>query len=228
MTTVVASPATRGAASRWRLAVAVVAGVGLLAVMLFVGRWSAPSGSPPGDGSAAAGFARDMAVHHAQAVAMAEIIRDRTADADVRLLATDIALTQQSQIGRMRGWLDVWELQPTGTGPRMAWMGEPMDGPMPGMATSADMDQLRAAPIVDAENLFLTLMIKHHLAGVAMAEAAVDLDVPREVEALSRGIITSQRSEVDVLRQLLADRGERVPEPTEDGMVGDDHGGARP
>ncbi|MDP9479986.1 MAG: DUF305 domain-containing protein, partial [Actinomycetota bacterium] len=31
---------------------------------------------PPADDSAEAGFARDMMVHHAQAVEMAEILRD--------------------------------------------------------------------------------------------------------------------------------------------------------
>ena len=56
------------------------------------------------------GFARDMMVHHAQAVEMAEIVRDKTENENVRILATDIALTQQAQIGQMQGWLAVWEL----------------------------------------------------------------------------------------------------------------------
>ena len=60
---------------------------------------------PPGDDSAEAGFARDMMVHHAQAVQMAEIVRDKTQSDDIRLLASDIALTQQAQIGIMQGWL---------------------------------------------------------------------------------------------------------------------------
>jgi uncharacterized protein (DUF305 family) len=34
-----------------------------------------------------------MSVHHAQAVEMAEIVRDRTESEEVRTLATDIALT---------------------------------------------------------------------------------------------------------------------------------------
>jgi len=50
---------------------------------------------PPGNDSAEAGFARDMIVHHAQAVQMAEIIRDNTDSPDMRVLATDMSLTQQ-------------------------------------------------------------------------------------------------------------------------------------
>jgi uncharacterized protein (DUF305 family) len=90
---------------------------------------------PPGNDSAEAGFARDMIVHHAQAVQMAEIIRDKTNSDDMRLLAADISLTQQAQVGIMQGWLEVWGLPITGEEPAMAWMGHPIDGLMPGMAT---------------------------------------------------------------------------------------------
>lgn len=65
----------------------------------------APIGRTPGDASADAGFARDMATHHAQAVEMAMIVHSRTDDPEVATLAMDIALTQQSQIGIMRTWL---------------------------------------------------------------------------------------------------------------------------
>ena len=49
----------------------------------------------PVEGSVEAGFARDMSVHHAQAVAMAEAIRDRTA----------IVNGQQAEIARMTDML---------------------------------------------------------------------------------------------------------------------------
>ncbi|CAB4866156.1 unannotated protein [freshwater metagenome] len=78
----------------------------------------------PGDMSPEAGFARDMSVHHAQAVAMAEAIRDRTTDPDLKLLATNIALGQQNQIGRMTGWLDEWQLSVSSTNPAMAWVND--------------------------------------------------------------------------------------------------------
>jgi uncharacterized protein (DUF305 family) len=101
---------------------------------------------PPGNDSAEAGFARDMMVHHAQAVQMAEIVRDKTQSAEVRLLASDISLTQQAQIGIMQGWLEAWGLPITGSKPAMAWMGHPMDGLMPGMATPDEIDRLSKVP----------------------------------------------------------------------------------
>jgi len=111
----------------------------------------------PGDASVEAGFARDMSVHHAQAVAMAEAIRDRTTDPELKLLATDIALGQQGQIGRMSGWLDEWGLNQTSTAPPMAWIrsdnllsgttdstsGTGMDG-MSGMGTDSSTDSTMA------------------------------------------------------------------------------------
>lgn len=76
----------------------------------------------PSADSADAGFARDMAVHHQQAVEMAFIVRDRTDDEEVRRFAYDIANTQANQRGMLLGWLDLWEL------PKVAASGrKPMD-----------------------------------------------------------------------------------------------------
>jgi hypothetical protein len=49
-------------------------------------------------------------------------------------------------------------------------------------------------------------MIDHHLGGVAMAEAALALDVPEEVRVLARSIVVSQQAEIEVFRQLLTER----------------------
>jgi hypothetical protein len=39
----------------------------------------------------------------------------------------------------MRGWLDVWGLPVTAQQPPMAWMGMDHKGPMPGMASRAEL-----------------------------------------------------------------------------------------
>src|SRR3954470_17591448 len=100
------------------LSVASVLAAGVALAMLL-------ASMPPGDDSAEAGFARDMIVHHGQAVQMAEIIRNRTESDAVRLMASDVSLTQQGQVGIMQGWLGVWGLPVTGSQPAMAWMGHP-------------------------------------------------------------------------------------------------------
>ena len=174
--------------------------------------------SPPGDDSADAGFARDMGVHHAQAVQMAEAIRFRTADPDLRILGTDIVLTQQAQIGRMTGWLDAWGLSATGRRPAMAWMGHDGGGTMPGMATPAELTAITEAPTAEAEILFLQAMIRHHRGGVTMAEGLLGRSPRREVRRLAEKIIAAQQSEIRAMSGLLTSR--RAAPPPDPGAPG--------
>lgn len=107
----------------------------------------------PEDGSAEVGFARDMTVHHAQAVDMAERIRARTSDSALRLLATDIVLTQQNQIGRFQGWLEQWNRSPSSTNAPMAWMtsatakpgSDPTAAPVDSMAGMGSIEPMSGA-----------------------------------------------------------------------------------
>jgi uncharacterized protein (DUF305 family) len=189
----------------WILA---VAGVCLVAMALVVGVLVGRE-SPrfPGDRSAEAGFVRDMSAHHEQAVEMAELIRDRTDDPEVRTLAMDIALTQQGQIGQMMGWLDVWDLLPTGEEPPMAWMGHPAGERMPGMATRQELAHLAELSGEEADREFLRLMIRHHQGGVPMAEAILERTDRDEVRRLARSIIESQTAEVETMTGMLERKG---------------------
>jgi uncharacterized protein (DUF305 family) len=184
----------------------------------------------PGDSSVAAGFARDMTDHHAQAVDMATITGQRTQSADIRTLATDIALTQTNQMGQMQGWLNQWGLTLGRSGPPMAWMDQHTmdmahasgtrlpavdpalmrllpDGRMPGLATDAQINQLRTLPVAQADVLFLQLMIAHHRAGVAMAQMAGALTSVGVVDRLAATMVTDQQAEIAQMTQLLAERG---------------------
>ena len=184
----------------------------------------------PGEDSAEAGFARDMVVHHAQAVQMAEIIRGKTESEEIRTLAANIALTQQAQIGQMQGWLQVWDLPPTGTEPAMSWMGHPTEGRMPGMAAPEELDRLQRASPEEADVLFLQLMIPHHEAALPMAEAVLEETEREEVQQLAAAVAASQEAEIRVLQELLQRHGGQAEEPsTSDAALpsgqGHDHGG---
>jgi uncharacterized protein (DUF305 family) len=171
---------------------------------------------PPGNDSAEAGFARDMIVHHGQAVQMAEIVRDRTNSAAIRLLASDISLTQQAQVGIMQGWLEVWGLPIPGSEPAMAWMGHPTDGLMPGMATSDEIDRLGKLPPDKANVLFLRLMIAHHEAAIPMAQAVLKRTDEPEVRQLARAIIKSQKAEIENMKAMVDQRvGDSAKVPLE-------------
>ncbi|MER6101134.1 DUF305 domain-containing protein [Streptomyces sp. NPDC001832] len=190
---------------------------------------AAPTPRAPAVDSADAGFARDMAVHHQQAVEMSFIVRDRTENEEVRRLAYDIANTQANQRGMMLGWLDLWELPKAAVGQPMAWMaagheGHTMDGMdgmagmgagyqahdgslMPGMATRTELDRLRRADGEEAEILYLQLMTEHHRGGIDMARGCARLCTVKVEKRLAQGMVEAQQSELDMMARMLAARG---------------------
>lgn len=192
--------------------------LGLVALMVVRPSSASSSGSAstagpaaPSDSSVDAGFARDMSVHHQQAVEMSFIVRDRTDDEDVRRLAYDIINTQANQRGMMLGWLELWGLPKSSAVPPMRWMGHtvtPHDGAlMPGMATDTQLDALRAAKGEEAEVLYLRLMTAHHTAGAEMAQAAADSASTDAIVNLATGMVRGQRSEIALMADMLRARG---------------------
>lgn len=204
------------------LALSALAVVALFALAFSAGRLSAAP-THPGTTSADAGFARDMQVHHHQAVEMSMIVRDEVDDETLRAVAYDIATTQQQQAGQMYAWLEEWGLSQSSTQPRMEWMagasgdhgGMQMgqsdgsgsmleaDGRMPGMATEQQLDELRSASGDDAARLYLQLMITHHVAGVDMAKAGAELGTTDQVRDLASKIQSGQQSEITLMESLL-------------------------
>lgn len=217
----------RGGIGRWAVVLATsVALVVVAAIAFSIGRLSTLADATPSNSSAEAGFARDMQAHHQQGVELAMIVRDATDDEDVRLLAYDIATTQAQQAGQMYGWLAEWDLPQFGADPPMTWMALPAeDGaddahgghgedapahepgePMPGLATPDQIAELRSLEGVEAERMFLELMIAHHEGAVEMAEAALARSSYPVVASLAESIVASQQSELDLMTGMLAER----------------------
>ncbi|MFD9358562.1 DUF305 domain-containing protein [Streptomyces sp. NPDC060031] len=195
---------------------------------------SGTSSRAPGLYSPDAGFARDMAVHHQQAVEMSFVVRDRTKDEAVRGLAYDIANTQANQRGMLLGWLDLWGLPKVlADEPPMSWMGTGGehaghgdghgDGHgsgggtgaqgakpgalMPGMATKEELARLATLDGREAEVFYLQLMSDHHKGGVAMAQGcATQCETPPE-RALAQGMVAAQQSELTLMADMLTQRG---------------------
>jgi uncharacterized protein (DUF305 family) len=187
----------------------VVAVLAVAAVLFFAFR----SGTP-GDASPEAGFARDMGVHHAQAVQMSFAIRDRSDDVYVRNIAEDIITTQTAQRGIFMGWLQEWGLDQSSSRPPMAWMAghghsaTTAPATMPGMATKEQIAQLDALPKgTAAEILFLQLMIRHHEGGIQMAQGLLKLSDRPEVRNMAQAIVDTQTAEIKQMKDMLAQRG---------------------
>ena len=162
---------------------------------------------PPAEGSPEVAFARAMSNHHAQAVEMALIARDRSDDEELRRFALDIMLTQQAQIGQMQGWLAVWN-RPLAAPPGA------IASEMPGMATQQQINDLQTLPVDQMEVSFLQLMIRHHEGGVAMAQQALQQTNHSIVVRLAQAIIQSQQSEIAYMQELLKRRGVEPPSPS--------------
>lgn len=185
-----------------------------------IGRFSTFGIAPvtPGDTSAEAGFARDMQVHHAQAIDMAMTIYRSTDDSDLRTLAYDIATGQSEQKGVMYGWLVQWGLPQAGA-PAMQWMSESDAGhahggsssaPLSeeearvamGMASDAELAELGTASGSAADCLFLELMIRHHEGAIPMAEAILELGTEPQVLAVAERMKNAQQFEIDAMTSM--------------------------
>jgi len=175
----------------------------------------------PGTGSVEVGFAQDMSVHHLQAVTMANWARDHTTDPQVKQLAFDIESSQTEQVGRMKGWLMIWDQPEQTTGAYMQWMTEPMThggmsmantspangAAMPGMATDSELSKMRGLTGKALDVDFLQLMLRHHQGGTAMAQYAQDHSSSSVVQALTKSILISQGAEMTLMQQMLQARG---------------------
>ena len=198
---------THSAGRRW--IVGIILGTLLVALGWIASRTIGTS--LPGAGSAEVRFARMMEAHHQQAVDMALTLYTRSTDENLRIVALDIILTQQTQMGQMQGWLAVWgqplagpvEPQSTSSMPGHAMTG---DAAMPGMATQEQVNALSTLPLGDAERSMLELMIRHHQGGVTMAQEILGETDRPEVVHLAQAIVTSQQSEIQTLQAMLAAR----------------------
>jgi uncharacterized protein (DUF305 family) len=192
--------------SRWRRTplqlTALLAG-GAIGAALLSGR-NTPF---PAESSPDVRFARDMSAHHAQAVEMSVTMLKRASDPAVKLLAQDIALTQQGQIGQMSGWLMAWNRPIAGSEPPMSGMNREAMG----MALSEEVKALDHLPPTVAEGRYLALLRKHHLGGVLMAKSALNTVREPQVKAFAQRVIASQTSEIRAIDALLKTRSIQPP-----------------
>lgn len=169
------------------------------------------------------GFARSMSLHHQQAIGMAQLVLDGR-PTPLAPLARRIAYSQLLELGEMRGWLRLWGAPWQVQTVNMAWMlaaPEPPDAAlrrylldcersptgMPGLATMAQMQQLRELDGPERDALFLRLMLAHHEGGLPMARFAARYAGLKVVRDMAELIVLEQSRELTRLRQTLAAMG---------------------
>jgi len=82
---------------------------------------------------------------------------------------------------------------------------------MPGMATAEQMASLRTATGVEADTLFLQLMIPHHRSGMEMAQYAADRTRIESFHRFTSAMATAQDLEITYMEELLEAIGAAVP-----------------
>ncbi|MGA5160008.1 DUF305 domain-containing protein [Streptomyces pseudogriseolus] len=142
-------------------------------------------------------YARMMILHHTQALEMTGLAPGRAESPKVVKLAERIAAAQKPEIGAMKGWLRTHGKteQDAGHGHDHA--------AMPGMATEAQLRQLRAAEGPAFDQLFLTLMITHHQGAVTMATDVKGQGNNIQIEEMADDTVAQQTSEINRMRDLL-------------------------
>jgi uncharacterized protein (DUF305 family) len=141
-------------------------------------------------------FAQMMTPHHEQAVAMCDIILQKTGvDPKVTELANQIKAAQQPEIDTMAQWLTAWGKPPA--------PGDMAHGDSDGMMTAEDMADLESADGPTAQRLFLEQMIKHHEGAIMMARQEILQGKNAGAVDLARTIESTQKEEVSSMKSLL-------------------------
>jgi uncharacterized protein (DUF305 family) len=135
-------------------------------------------------------FLTDMIGHHAMAVDMAEMAREKATHDELRQAAGEIIRTQSAEIRRMRGWL-------------RDWYGKRRVQPELDHDEMAQMEELEDATGSAFEIRFLALMTVHHTLAVERAQIALERAKHPRVRKLARAIIRAQQAEIDQFREWL-------------------------
>ncbi|MFC9231731.1 DUF305 domain-containing protein [Streptomyces decoyicus] len=151
--------------------------------------------------SADFGYVQMMIPHHRQALVMTRLAKRYARAEPVGRVAERIAAAQGPEIGAMEGWLSNFG------GPRTK-DGHHHHGKMPGMATAAQLAQLRAARGEKFDALFLKLMIAHHQGAVSMATDLLSEGRNTLAQEMANDVIAQQSAEIGRMRRMQPDAGQ--------------------
>ena len=162
-------------------------------------------------------FASGMIQHHAQALAMVDLLAGRDLDRDVRALADDIRAAQAPEIETMADWLAEWgeDIPATvrdhanagghgGHGEGKQRDGEDLGLDMPGMVSAAEMAALGESGDGEFRDRWLEMMVEHHEGAVQMAATEQADGRYKPAVELAKDIQASQQAEIDIMEGLLS------------------------
>jgi len=138
-------------------------------------------------------FVSHMVVHHQQALDMAALAPQRAASDSVKGIAGRIADSQRVEIDSLNAWLKQHGAEHAA---------HDAMGPMPGMATPAQLDELKAAAGPAFDTMFLRLMITHHEGALTMSHEVQAKGKDPRVQELADEVISVQSGEINRMKGL--------------------------
>jgi uncharacterized protein (DUF305 family) len=146
-------------------------------------------------------FARDMIPHHEQAVVLAAMVPDHTANPELRVMATHIGADQQAEIRTLNGLLAAWGENTVPHG------GPPPDHGgmvMAGMVDQSVIDRLQSLHDDAFDTLWVTSMIGHHQGAITMARQEIAHGESGDAVRTATLIITAQQREIATMTHLVS------------------------
>jgi uncharacterized protein (DUF305 family) len=194
-----------GGPSRWQVVALALA----LCFLSGVVGWAIAQPDDESFNAVDVGFLSDMTTHHGSAISMSFDYLGREHDSLVGHFARDIILTQDQEIVIMNGLLgSAGNPKSAADDVAMDWMGAPTPlEQMPGIPTRAEGEQLLTSTGVAADDAFTRLMIRHHAAGVAMADYAAAHGENSKVKRLAAAMARVQRTEISEMNTRRRELG---------------------
>lgn len=164
------------------------------------------------------GFAQSMSQHHQQAIGMAQLMLDGR-PTPLANLARGIAAAQLLELGEMHGWLKLWGHELLPPSKSMDWMLLGKAPPseellqylldcrrsptgMSGLATDAEILQLRQLDGRARDAHFLQLMLAHHQGGIPMARFTAEQADVAVVRELAARVVLEQSEEIGLILRM--------------------------
>jgi uncharacterized protein (DUF305 family) len=148
-------------------------------------------------------FMRGMIHHHAQALVMTNMVRERSDSRAIPLFARRIQLSQETEIERMEAWLTERGERPPTDEEHLRDHG----GMMPGMLSEDELERLAAGQGRAFDLRFLRAMQRHHQGALQMVQQlqADGGGMEPAIGDFTADVQADQGIEIARIDQLLAD-----------------------
>ena len=136
-------------------------------------------------------FLQEMAVHHDQALVMAEIGFESTNNSELIEFLEKVEEAQSSEHGKMHRWLSQVNAEE-----------EPENlSQVPGLLSEGKIDSLNESTGREFDLLFLEYMIEHHRGAITMSEEVIEEGESEKLRNLAENIIRVQENEIDQMQE---------------------------